>query len=203
VYPTKPHILLVDGEDSLRFSIAENLTCEGFEVEAAANAEEATEKLTRTAYDVVVTDLMLAGKSGVALLEETLVRSPETIVIMMGCHATIETVVDAMKKGAYDYVNKPSKLYELPTMIRKGLKESRPRQTQVRDKYCFVELPEEGIDFQNVVSGMERELIAQSLRRTNGNKKLAAKLLSLKRTTLIEKIKRIGLREDLSGKIPV
>ena len=60
----------------------------------------------------------------------------------------------------------------------------------------MIEIPEEGINLQNVVTDMERELISQSLRRTNGNKKLAAKLLNLKRTTLIEKIKRIGLLES-------
>src|SRR4029453_1113588 len=65
----------------------------------------------------------------------------------------------------------------------------------------FVEIPEEGINFQNVVTDMERELILQSLRRTNGNKKLAAKLLSLKRTTLIEKIKRIGLNENVASTV--
>jgi len=61
----------------------------------------------------------------------------------------------------------------------------------------FIEIPEEGINFQSVVTEMERELILQSLRRTNGNKKLAAQLLNLKRTTLIEKIKRIGLGEQV------
>jgi len=71
-----------------------------------------------------------------------------------------------------------------------------PAEIQNRDSLNFVpliEIPEEGINFQNVVTEMERELILQSLRKTNGNKKLAAKLLNLKRTTLIEKIKRIGL----------
>jgi len=55
------------------------------------------------------------------------------------------------------------------------------------------EIPEEGINFTTIVVDMERELILQGLRKANGNKKLAAKLLNLKRTTLIEKIKRIGL----------
>ena len=73
-----------------------------------------------------------------------------------------------------------------------------PSEIQNRESLNFVpliEIPEEGINFQNVVTDMERELILQSLRKTNGNKKLAAKLLNLKRTTLIEKIKRIGLGE--------
>jgi transcriptional regulator with PAS, ATPase and Fis domain len=75
-----------------------------------------------------------------------------------------------------------------------------PEEIQRRDPLNFVpliEIPEEGINFQNVVTDMERELILQSLRKTNGNKKLAAKMLNLKRTTLIEKIKRIGLGENI------
>jgi DNA-binding NtrC family response regulator len=59
-----------------------------------------------------------------------------------------------------------------------------------------IEIPEEGIHFTNIITDMERELILQSLRKTHGNKKLAAKLLNLKRTTLIEKIKRIGIGGD-------
>ena len=79
-----------------------------------------------------------------------------------------------------------------------------PGEIQNRDSLNFVpliEIPEEGINFQNVVTDMERELIIQSLRKTNGNKKLAAKLLNLKRTTLIEKIKRIGLGEQISASV--
>ena len=77
-----------------------------------------------------------------------------------------------------------------------------PAEIQNRDSLNFVpliEIPEGGINFQDVVTDMERELILQSLRKTNGNKKLAAKLLNLKRTTLIEKIKRIGLIEHMAA----
>jgi len=65
----------------------------------------------------------------------------------------------------------------------------------------FIEIPEEGINFDDIVTDMERELILQSLRKTKGNKKMAAKLLNLKRTTLIEKIKRIGLREGAPASV--
>ena len=60
-----------------------------------------------------------------------------------------------------------------------------------------IEIPDGGINFQHIVSNMERDLIVQSLKKTRGNKKLAAELLNLKRTTLIEKIKRIGLEQDV------
>ena len=74
-------------------------------------------------------------------------------------------------------------------------------QAKTQNSTPFVEIPDEGIDFQSVVTDMERELITQSLRRTNGNKKMAAKLLSLKRTTLIEKIKRIGISESVTAAV--
>jgi transcriptional regulator with PAS, ATPase and Fis domain len=60
-----------------------------------------------------------------------------------------------------------------------------------------IEFPEGGINFTGIVTDMERELILQGLQKANGNKKLAAKLLNLKRTTLIEKIKRIGLNGSM------
>ena len=81
-----------------------------------------------------------------------------------------------------------------------------PPEIQNRDGGNYVpliEIPEEGINFTNVVTDMERELILQSLRKANGNKKLAAKLLNLKRTTLIEKIKRIGLTEHMAASASV
>jgi transcriptional regulator with PAS, ATPase and Fis domain len=62
----------------------------------------------------------------------------------------------------------------------------------------IVHIPENGIDFNNVVTDMERGLILQSLQKTNGNKKMAARLLNLKRTTLIEKMKRIRLVDGLN-----
>jgi transcriptional regulator with PAS, ATPase and Fis domain len=64
-----------------------------------------------------------------------------------------------------------------------------------------IEIPDGGINFQNIVSSMERDLIMQSLKKSGGNKKLAAELLNLKRTTLIEKIKRIGLEQEIADSV--
>ena len=84
-----------------------------------------------------------------------------------------------------------------PAILRAGSTCGNP-ESRILNFVPLIEIPEEGINFQNVVTDMERELILQSLRKTNGNKKLAAKLLNLKRTTLIEKIKRIGLGEQVA-----
>jgi DNA-binding NtrC family response regulator len=187
VEQTKEHILVVDDEEDLRQIIVELLTLEGFDVDSAATAEAASEKLARTAYDVLVTDLMLPGRSGVDLMEETLVRSPETIVIMMTGYATIETAVDAMKRGAYDYLSKPFKLIELPVMIRKGLTESRLRfenqylRNQLRDKYSFNNIIGTGPSMHRIfelvetIAGLTSTVLVQG--ETGTGKELIAKAI--------------------------
>src|SRR5262245_20439652 len=115
---SKEQILVVDDEEELRRAIVEILTLDGFEVDDAASAEQALQKLSQTAYDVLITDHNLPGKLGVELLEETLARFPETIGIVITGYGTIETAVQAIKKGAYDYLTKPFKLVELPLMVR-------------------------------------------------------------------------------------
>ena len=140
---TRETILVVDDEEDLRHAIVEILTVEGFDVQAAASAEEALEMLSQTPFDVLVTDNQLPGKPGVELLEETLARYPETVGIVMTGFGTIETAVQAIKKGAYDYLSKPFKLVELSIVVRKGLKERRLRfenqylRSQLKSKFSF------------------------------------------------------------------
>src|SRR5262245_13490470 len=143
----KEHILVVDDEEDLRTAIVEILTLEGFEVDQAVSAEDAGEKLFQTAYDVLITDHNLRRKTGVELLEESLVHNPEVIGIILTNHGTIETAVAAMKNGAYNYLAKPFKLPELPAMVRKGLKE---RQLRFENQYLRKQL-EERYAFQNII----------------------------------------------------
>src|SRR5207245_5711112 len=119
----REQILVVDDEEDLRKAVVDILTLDGFDVDCAGAAEEAGEKLSQTAYDVLITDHNLPGRTGVELLEESLVRYPEIIGIVITGYGTIETAVSAIKKGAYNYLTKPFKLVELPIMARKGLKE--------------------------------------------------------------------------------
>ena len=85
----KEQILVVDDEEDLRHSIVEILTLDGFEVDQAGSAEEAAEKLSQTAYDVLITDHNLPAKTGVELLEDTLIRYPEMIGIVITSFGTI------------------------------------------------------------------------------------------------------------------
>jgi two-component system, NtrC family, response regulator AtoC len=144
---SKQQVLVVDDEEELRNAIVEILTQDGFEVEQAASAEQAADKLSQTAYDVLITDNNLPGKTGVELLEETLIRYPETIGIVITGYGTIETAVSAMKKGAYNYLTKPFKLLELSVMVRKGLSE---RQLRFENQYLRKQLNEK-YGFNNII----------------------------------------------------
>ena len=151
----REQVLVVDDEEDLRKAIVDILTLDGFEVDQAGSAEEAAEKLSQTAYDVLITDHNLPGKTGVELLEESLVRYPEIIGIIITGYGTIETAVSAIKKGAYNYLAKPFKLVELPVMVRKGLKE---RHLRFENQYLRKQL-DERYGFDNIIGtgrGMKR-----------------------------------------------
>jgi len=145
--PAKEQILVVDDEKEIATAIVDILTLEGFEVDQAVSAEQAAEKLSQTAYDVLITDHNLPGRTGVELLEESLVRYPEIIGIIITGYGTIETAVTAIKKGAYNYLSKPFKFVELPVMVRKGLKE---RQLRFENQYLRKQLDEK-YGFQNII----------------------------------------------------
>src|SRR3989441_3815224 len=151
----REQILVVEDEEDLRKEIVDILTLDGFDADQAGSAEEAAEKLSQTAYDVLITDHYLPGTTGVELLEDSLVRYPEIIGIVITGYGTIETAVNAIKKGAYNYLTKPFKLVELPIMVRKGLKE---RHLRFENQYLRKQLDEK-YGFSNIIGsgrGMKR-----------------------------------------------
>lgn len=184
---SKEQILVVDDEEELRRAIVEILTLDGFEVDHAGSAEEAAEKLSRTAYDVLITDHNLPGKTGVELLEETLTRYPETIGVVITGYGTIETAVSAIKKGAYNYLTKPFKLVELPIMVRKGLRERQLRfenqylRKQLNEKYGFTNIIGSGramnriFELVDTIAGLNSTVLIQG--ETGTGKELIAKAI--------------------------
>src|SRR5579862_1296902 len=108
-------ILVVDDEEGLRSLLTAALTRDGDEVVAAADGNEAAEILDRQAFDVVITDLKMPGRGGLALLTKVRAELPDAQVILLTAHATVDTAVEAMKAGAFDYVQKP---VESPAALR-------------------------------------------------------------------------------------
>ena len=117
-----PNILIVDDEATIRASLKESLTTEGYTVDDAETAEAALARCHGTAYDLVVTDLKLPGVSGLEFLQALRNQSNATPVIMMTAYGDTDTAIEAMKLGAYDYIKKPFKLTEMKKQIKAALR---------------------------------------------------------------------------------
>jgi DNA-binding NtrC family response regulator len=100
-------ILVVEDQDSARDSLAELLRGEGFEVHEAADGDTAKDHINRLDLDVILTDLMMPGANGIELLKHARDVSPQTLVMLMTAHASVETAVEALRLGAQDYLLKP------------------------------------------------------------------------------------------------
>jgi two-component system NtrC family response regulator len=118
-------ILIVEDDESLRKAMHLQLEREGYEVSSACTAEEATSILEKHPQNLVITDLHLPGLSGIELLKKARVEYPDTAVVVMTAFGTVQTAVEAMKAGAYDYLTKPIHPYELKTLVRRSLEHHR------------------------------------------------------------------------------
>lgn len=115
-------ILIVDDEAAIRISLAEALENDGYSVETAETGEEALARLHGDPYDLAVTDLKLPGVSGLDLLKALRNSGQDTPVIMMTAYGDVDTAVDAIRSGAYDFIQKPFKLSEMRKQVRAALR---------------------------------------------------------------------------------
>ena len=115
----KVNILIVDDEEIVRESLANWLEEDGYEVEAVENGARALERLPAKDWNLAMVDLKMPGMDGIQLMDEIRKVRPDTIVIIMTAYATVDTAVQAMKKGAYDYIVKPFNPEDLSITIRK------------------------------------------------------------------------------------
>lgn len=130
-------ILVVDDEASIRFSLEEMLTRDNYEVMTAESGEAALKLLVAETFDLVLIDLQLPGISGMEVLTELRKNSPETAVIVLTAHASLETAVEALRHGAHDYLFKPCKTVELRESIRQGLLK---RQHEIKQRSLLRQL---------------------------------------------------------------
>src|SRR5215212_9708061 len=114
-------ILIADDHDALRRGLVRALTDAGHDVEEAANGNAALERLHESYYDVVLSDLKMGGSSGIDVLKTARALHPTSAIILMTAFGSVSTAVEAMKSGAFDYVQKPFEIEEMELKIGKAL----------------------------------------------------------------------------------
>ncbi|MGE0536152.1 MAG: sigma-54-dependent transcriptional regulator [Pirellulales bacterium] len=125
-------LLIVDDERELQLALCETLSEHGYETVGATNATEGLRKFSQGDFDVVLSDLMMPGIDGIAMLREMLARDPQTVGIIMTGQGTVPTAVEAMKVGAFDYVLKPFDLQIMLPILARAVDVRRLRLENVR-----------------------------------------------------------------------
>lgn len=114
-------ILVIDDEKAIRKALNEILTFEGFTVDEAADGAEGIKKIKENNYDCILCDIKMPKMDGIEVLEQTKADKPDVPFIVISGHGNIETAVDAVKKGAFDYISKPPDLNRLLITIRNAM----------------------------------------------------------------------------------
>jgi Nif-specific regulatory protein len=114
-------ILIADDHETLRRGLAKALTEAGHEIEEAAHGNAAIERLHEGSFDVVVSDLRMGGSTGIEVLKSAKALHPNAAVILMTAFGSVSTAVEAMKAGAFDYVQKPFEIEEMEVKVQKAL----------------------------------------------------------------------------------
>lgn len=146
-------ILVVDDEESVRNIVSEVLTDEGHKITQAASGEEAIKLFRKYPYSLVITDIRMPGMSGMELLESIKELSENTEVVIMTSHASLDTAVDALRTGAFDYLMKPfDELEAISSMVNRAidkLNQQTEKQVQV------TELKEKNEELEQVNTGLK------------------------------------------------
>jgi DNA-binding NtrC family response regulator len=114
-------LLIVEDEETLRESLKRVFIRDGYEVESVGSSEAALKTINDTNYDLVISDIVLPGVNGIAFLKRCREHNPDLKVIIITAFASIETAVEAIRAGAYDYIVKPVMHDQIKDTVRKAL----------------------------------------------------------------------------------
>ncbi len=149
---TREAILVVDDDKAFRVATAALLQDEGYTVQVAASGAEASHRIAEKEYDLILSDLVMEGVNGIELLRQIKGKNPRATVIMVTGFGSIQTAVEAIRDGAYDYLTKPCNNDELLIKVRRALAERR-REKELERLRSLVETT---YNFSNIISRNER-----------------------------------------------
>ena len=185
-------ILVADDEPASREALYDALTDQGYEVTAVDNGTAAIEALNAVDFDLLVSDLRMPGLDGIQLLRETRKLCPQTLVILVTAHASVETVVQALRAGAHDYMLKPLVYDDVITKVSRLLEQReiawqvQHLRREVESRYDFENLVGESAAMRRIVeltkkvaptnstvlitgeSGVGKEVVARAVHRESG-----------------------------------
>jgi len=152
--PGKPRILVVDDEEGIRDSIELLMTSEGLLVDAVADANACLKQIETESYDLVLLDLMLPGRSGLDVQKELKNIDPSLPVIIITAMAVVETAVEAIRSGAYDYVTKPWGNDKLMVSVNNAIKQRKLLSENLQLRRAL----KERFGYSNIIGKSERML---------------------------------------------
>lgn len=147
-----PSVLIIDDEPLMRLSVMDALKGVGYEVRAAGTGDEGIDAVNKETFGIVITDLRLPGADGIQVLQACKQRSSWTEVIVITAHGSVETAVEAMRRGAYDYITKPFSMEELLLIVDRASKVLALRQ----ENLILREELEGKFNFEGIVGKNER-----------------------------------------------
>jgi len=155
-------LLIVEDEEKMRELLQKILTTEGYRVRTASNGSEALAMIEETPFDIVLSDVKMPGLNGIELLKAVKKISADTYVVIMTAFGTIDSAVEAMKQGAFDYVSKPFKMDEIRILMNKIMEEKALREEvislrkEVKRRYQYSNIIGKSKSMQEVFDMIER-----------------------------------------------
>ncbi|GAG37850.1 unnamed protein product, partial [marine sediment metagenome] len=155
-------ILIVDDEEIIRDSLSYILKSEGYEVEEADDGDTALEIILQKSFDLVITDIKMPKMDGISLLKKISNLQPETFFIIITAFASLETAINALRLGAYDYIMKPLEfddvLFKIKKLFdhKKLLLENKILREEIQQKYDFDNLIGQNVKMKSIYESIKK-----------------------------------------------
>ncbi len=196
-------IMIVDDEAELMTALCEALAVQGYETMGFTTGADALKVLVEQDYDLLLTDLMMPEMDGIALLQAGLEIDPNLVGIIMTGHGTVQTAVEAMKKGAFDYVLKPFKLNTLLPLLSRAMevRSLRMENIQLRETVAIHELGKV-IAFSSDLNAILNKVADATLQQCNADE-VSIMLPTRDGKELYVAVSRGGHREYIGERVPM